>query len=76
MVDAVNIAAVLCDADYRKQSETAKEILEKIGERLSVVDGHPELYTISEADFAELRTQFVREQKNETAGQRNSYRGC
>ena len=62
IVDAVKIATVLCNADYRKQGETANEIFEEMGRHLTIVEGHPGLYVVSEADLAELRTKYIREQ--------------
>lgn len=43
----------------KAKAEVAREIFAEIGERLSVVEGHRGLYTISEADITELKKKYT-----------------
>ena len=43
------------------EEKVAREIFEEIGKRLSIVEGHNGLYTISEADLAELKKKYTEE---------------
>ncbi len=48
-----HLAVLLAEA----KAEVAREIFEELTNPLGIVEGHPGLYTISEADLAELRAK-------------------